>query len=134
MEWHYHEAHALWSVLNMPDSHYENILEKQLAMNRQTWAALQRHGVTEESKLRLDFSYNAPSRGAADELCALLREQTDYEVTVESVGSFLRRKWRVEGRTQETPVSPVILDQWVTWMVTAGRERSCDFDGWGTAV
>ena len=118
----------------MPETHYEGILAKQLAMNRQTWAALQQHGVTESSRLRLDFSYNAPSRESADKLCALLREETDYEVRVESVGSFLRRRWRVEGRTKETAVSPAILDQWVTWMVTAGKERSCDFDGWGTSV
>lgn len=130
----YHEAHLFLSHSNMSDSEYENIVEKQLAMNRQTWAALQRHGVTEGRQLRLDFSYNAPNRGAADELCALLRAQTDYEVTVESAGSFLRRKWRVEGRTQETAVSPAILDQWVTWMDAAGKERSCDFDGWGTSV
>ena len=76
----------------MQDRHYEDILAKQLAMNRQTWAVLQKHGVTEESKVHLDFSCNAPSRRAADELCALLREQTDYEVMVESAGSFLRRK------------------------------------------
>ena len=118
----------------MEDRHYAVILAKQLAMNRQTWAALQKHGVTTESTLRLDFSYNAASRETAERLCALLREQTDYEVSVESSGSFLRRKWRAEGRTQETAVSPEILDRWATWMVTAGKERSCDFDGWGTSV
>ena len=118
----------------MQDTHYESILAKQLAMNRQTWAALQNHGVAEESKLRLDFFYNAANRDAAENLCALLREQTDYEVKMESSRSFLRHKWRVEGRTQETSVSPEILDQWVTWMVTAGKEHSCDFDGWGASV
>jgi hypothetical protein len=116
------------------DTHYENILQKQLAMNRQTWTALQEHGVTEESQLQLDFFFNAPSREGADRLCTLLQEQTDYEARVESHGSFLRRKWRVEGRTQNTAVSPAILDQWVTWMVSAGKEHSCDFDGWGTSV
>jgi hypothetical protein len=118
----------------MPDTHNDEILAKQLAMNRETWVALQRHGVNEESRLRLDFSYNARDRESADKLCALLREETDYEVKVESSGSFLRRKWRVEGTTQETLVSPAILDQWVTWMVTAGKERTCDFDGWGTSL
>jgi Regulator of ribonuclease activity B len=118
----------------MQDSHYEDILAKQLSMNRQTWSALQEHGVTTGSRLRLDFSYNAANREGAESLCALLRGQTDYEVSVESTGSFLRRKWRVEGRTQETAVSPEVLDQWVAWMVTAGKERSCDFDGWGTSV
>jgi len=119
---------------SLPPSHYEDILARQVAMNRQTWAALQKHGVTTESALRLDFSYNAASREAAENLCALLRGQTDYEVNVETSGSFLRRKWGVEGRTKETAVSPEVLDQWVKWMVTAGKERSCDFDGWGTSV
>jgi hypothetical protein len=118
----------------MRDTRYEDILGKQLTMNRQTWTALQKHGVTQDSQLRLDFSYNAPSHEAADKLCALLRAQTDYEVTVESAGSFLRRKWRIEGKTQNTAVSPEVLDQWVTWMVSAGKEHSCDFDGWGTSV
>ncbi len=118
----------------MTDAHYAKILAKQLAMNRQTWAVLQQHGVSEQSQLRLDFSYNAPSRENADAMVALIKEQTDYDVRVESSGSFLRRKWRVEGTTQKTAVSPEILDQWVTWMVTAGKERACDFDGWGTPV
>jgi len=118
----------------MSDTHYEEILAKQLAMNRETWAALQKHGITEQSQLRLDFSYNAPSRDAAETMRALIQNQTDYEVRVESDGSFLRRKWRVEGTTQKTAISLEILDQWVTWMVTAGKERACDFDGWGTSV
>jgi hypothetical protein len=118
----------------MTDEHYKQVLAKQLAMNRQTWAVLQQHGVTEQSQLRLDFSYNAPSKDAAQTLVALIREQTDYDVRAESSGSFLRHKWRVEGTTQKTAVSPEILDQWVTWMVTAGKERLCDFDGWGTPV
>ena len=46
--------------LNMRDKHYERILEKQLAMNRQTWAALERRGATEDSELRLDFFFYAP--------------------------------------------------------------------------
>ncbi len=47
-------------------THYESILEKQILMNRQTWAALQKHGVTDESQLRLEFSFNAPDRQVAD--------------------------------------------------------------------
>jgi hypothetical protein len=119
---------------DMEETHYQSILEKQLAMNRQTWAALQDHGATEQSELRLDFSFNAPGRKAADRLYALLQEQTDYEVKIVSGGPFLLRKWRVEGTTRNTSISPAILDQWVTWMVTAGKESGCDFDGWGTSV
>jgi hypothetical protein len=111
---------------------FDELLAKHLTMNRMTWTVLQRHGVTQQSKLRLDFSYNAPNRAAADGLAALLRDETDYDVRVESQGSLLRRRWLVEGRTQTTSISPAILDEWVTWMVTAGKEWSCEFDGWGT--
>ncbi len=118
----------------MTEAHYEEILAKQLAMNPQTWVALQKHGVTEQSELLLDFSYNAPNRKTADAMASLIQEQTDYDVRVESSSSFLRREWRVEGTTQKTAVSPEILDEWVTWMVVAGKQHHCKFDGWGTSV
>jgi hypothetical protein len=112
----------------------EEIVAKQLAMNNQTWAALQKHGVTEETELRLDFSFNAPSRKATDDLYAFLIAETDYEVRIESSGSFLSRKWRLEGTTKRTRISKAILDQWVMWMVNAGTTACCQFDGWGTSV
>jgi hypothetical protein len=118
----------------MQNTHYDELLARQLVMNRQTWIALQEHGATEQTELRLDFSYNASNRESADALCAFLRDETDYEIRIESGGSLLRRKWRVEGTTQATKVSPAILDEWVTWMVIAGKEKACDFDGWGTSV
>ena len=119
----------------MDQSHFENLLSQQLMMNQQTWAALQKHGANEQTELRLDFSYNAPTREAAETLQRFLQVETDYDVRVESDGSFLRKSWRVEGTTQPTTVSPQILDEWVTWMVLAGKEKGeCDFDGWGTSV
>ena len=121
--------------MNMKDgSHYNAILAQQLVMNRKTWALLQQHGVTEQSQVRLDFSFEAPTREAAEKLRTLLQEQTDYDVRVESKRAFLRRRWRLEGTTQKTNISQEIIDQWVTWMVIAGKEQSCDFDGWGTLV
>ena len=38
------------------------------------------------------------------------------------------------GNTQLTKISPDILGEWIDWMVTAGLERDCEFDGWGTEV
>jgi hypothetical protein len=55
------------------DSHYETLLSRQLLMNQQTWAALQSHGVTEQTELRLDFSYDAPNREAAEILAKTAR-------------------------------------------------------------
>jgi hypothetical protein len=53
---------------------------------------------------------------------------------VKSGGSLLKREWTVAGSTQLTRISPEILDQWVDWMVAAGLERNCEFDGWGTEI
>ena len=47
---------------------------------------------------------------------------------------LLRKEWTVQGSTQPTTISPEILDQWVDWMVSAGFERGCEFDGWGAQV
>jgi hypothetical protein len=105
----------------------EDVLARQLAMNQQTWTALQAHGVTEETELRLDFTYKATGLDKADELGGFLRVETDYEVRTDDTS--------VSGTTQATAVSPGVLDQWVTWMVLAGHEHGrCEFDGWGTAV
>ena len=108
------------------------MLERQLAMNVQTWAALQRHGVTEATDLRLDFTYDAPSRAAADKLVKLLRDETDYDVAEpqQSDSGYV-----VTGTTQVTQVSLAILNQWVEWMHAAGLQSDCcEFDGWGTQL
>ena len=105
----------------------QQVLTRQLAMNRQTWATLQAHGVTEETELQLDFMYKAADRDKADELAGFLRAETDYSVTADDTS--------VSGNTQAASVSAEILDQWVKWMVVAGHEHGrCEFDGWGTAV
>ena len=113
---------------------YRRLLAKQLAMNEQTWRALLGHGITSDSDVRLDFAFRAPNESAALGLKELLQDQTDYSVTVQSGGSPLKREWTVAGSTQLTTLSPEILDQWVDWMVAAGLERDCEFDGWGTAI
>jgi len=117
----------MWARNNRNGWDPGEVLAKQLAMNEQTWAALQTHGVTPESELRLDFFYGAPSREAADELAAFLREQTDYEVSAADDA--------VAGHTQPTTLDLAKLNQWVEWMVAAGAAKGrCEFDGWGAQV
>jgi Regulator of ribonuclease activity B len=119
-------------AMTVPD--YEANLARQLSMNRETWRTLQEHGVSETAPIRIDFTYYAPNRKAADALQTLIKQQTDYDVAVQQEGRLLRRTWRVEGSTQPQAVSLSILDQWVQWMVVAGKECSCVFDGWGAQV
>jgi hypothetical protein len=105
----------------------EEVLKQQLRLNQGTWTELQRHGVTGDTQLRLDFFYDAPDEAAADTLATFLWNETDYEV--QNNGSS------VSGTTLETAISQEILDDWVVWMVLAGHENGgCKFDGWGAAV
>lgn len=116
---------------------FDETLTRQLAMNPRTWAALQEHGVDEATELRLDFFYAAPDEAAAASLAAFLRDETDYDVTVDAVkkGMLSRKQWSVGGSTQPTRLSAEILDQWVEWMVAAGAQAGeCVFDGWGAQV
>ncbi len=111
-------------------------LAHQLEMNRVTWAELQKHGVTEETELRLDFSYFAPGEHQAHALARAIRARTDYDVEAGSFeqGLFGRTTWTVNGTTQPASVSLAALDEWVTRMVEWGNAHSCEFDGWGAAV
>lgn len=109
---------------------YRALLSRQLAMNAQTWGVLQARGVSETTELRLDFAYRAPNEAGAIALRDLLSTETDYEVRADSDGG----RWSVLGRTQGTSVSLEILDQWVDWMVSAGMQTGCEFDGWGTEL
>ncbi len=102
-------------------------------MNEETWERLREHGVNESTQLRLDFSYAATDRASAESLRAVLADQTVYDVKVQSTGTFTKR-WMVEGSAQSTAVSSAILDRWVDWMVTAGLQQHCEFDGWGAEV
>ena len=116
------------------DDRYRRLLAKQLVMNEQTWSTLVTRGVNESTELRLDFAYAAPDRSSAESLESVLKEQTDYDVRIQSSGNLLRKTWAVVGSTRPTQVSHEILDQWVDWMVTAGLHQNCEFDGWGTQV
>lgn len=112
-------------------------LARQLAMNVETWGALRRNGVTEQTELRLDFMYEAPTRAAADKLIELLRGETDYDVSepLADGRSTVARTFFVSGNTQATSVSLDVLNQWVDWMVAAGHQSGgCVFDGWGAQV
>jgi hypothetical protein len=113
---------------------FQRILAEQLAMNEGTWRALQQHGVTEKSQLRLDFAYQAPGQKQANALRDAIAQSTDYEVAVVSEGSFLAKSWSVLGKTQQMTVSLEVLNHWVERMVSAGRPSGCVFDGWGAEV
>ena len=91
------------------------------------WEALQKHGVTEATELKVEFFYDVPSASAAKQLADFLRAETDYDVASDEES--------VRGTTQPTKLSPSIIGEWIEWMVLAGYENGrCKFDGWGAEV
>ena len=112
------------------------VLEHQLSMNRATWSALGEHGVKDGTELSLDFFFFAPGENEARALATYIAAETDYQVEASSAkaGLLSKRQWAVNGSTRPTAVSLDVLDEWVTWMVAAGRAHGCEFDGWGAAV
>lgn len=108
-------------------------ISRQRAMNRQTWRALQENGLKLDQEVELDFFYYCGDNQGANSLKNFLERETDYDVSVHPA-SDSNEEWSVVGKTQKTTISPEILDEWVEWMILAGHEFHCEFDGWGTEV
>jgi hypothetical protein len=107
-----------------------DLLQEQMARTRATWARLKEHGITDGRELQLDFYYDAPTNARATELKQFLERETDYEMRVVAD----RDDWILRGHTQPSPLSLPVIEQWVDWMVTAGFQFDCVFDGWGAEV
>ena len=120
---------------DVPEWHARTLAE-QREMTARTWTVLQDRGIHEQS-LRLEFFFDAPDGAAAEALATFLATETDYELstTPDEAEAKAGPGWLVGGRTRPTRVGPEFLDQWVTWMVTAGAEHgACVFAGWGASI
>lgn len=109
-------------------NNYQEIIENQLAMNISSWQTLVQNGLMPDDEVQIDFWYYTTNKENAEALKSFIEEETDYEVSVETSSNSV---WNVKGRTQKTEISLDILNEWVEWMVTAGQEFECQFDGWG---
>lgn len=118
-----------------PEDRFKRLLAQQLEMNPRTWAALEEHGLDEQSLMVIEFSFTAPGKKQANELVDVLRERTTFTAAVLRDGSMLQRHWRVIGHTLPSRVSVAMLNDWVTFMVTLGAKNgACRFDGWGVRM
>lgn len=113
---------------------YDQLLELQLRKNLEIWAELEKHGIAEDSELRLGFVYIAPGEEEAQSLSGFLRRETDYDVEPRPRDGD-DEEWVVIGTTQQTRISRQQLDDWVEWMIAAGAvEGPCAFDGWAAQL
>jgi hypothetical protein len=108
-------------------AHPDEVVARECARNRLTWAALARLGVAEGTELALDFFFQTAGADADRELAAFLDAEAGYAVVIEKDG--------VTGRTSPMPIGPTALDQWVESMLHAGYEHGrCAFSGWTATV
>ena len=112
---------------------YQRLLAKHLARNEEVWPALQNLGISDTTRLQLDFCYFASSEARAQHLILFLRAETDYDVELR-LDFSAEGEWLVAGHTQKTTVSKEVLDHWVEWMAATGLAHGCVFDGWGAAL
>jgi len=114
---------------------FQALLDNQLQMNPQTWAALQARGVDENTLLIIDFAFTAKGKAEAQTLTDFLREKTTFSsVARPERGTRFRKRWIVRGRTKPSTTSLEMLNDWVTFMVKTGYTHACRFDGWGVEV
>lgn len=119
--------HARVEVGAQASWHPEALVGREAARNANTWAALQRLGVQEESEIALDFFFQTAGPDADHELAEFLRSATGYQAAVEPDG--------VSGRTPPIPLSPIALDEWARAMLYAGFEHGhCLFAGWTATI
>jgi len=95
-------------------------LAHQLEMNRVTWAELQKNGVTEETELRLDFSFVAPGQHQAEALA-------------QAIGDALRKPQAGETRVRAALTRIECGPKGLVFVLKAGertlRLTAAGFDG-----
>jgi len=114
---------------------FQALLDNQLEMNPQTWAAMQARGVGEQTLIVIDFAFTAKSKADGEALKTFLREKTTFSAFGRAErGTKLRKRWIVRGQTKPSTTSLEMLNDWVTFMVKTGYKHACKFEGWGVEV
>ncbi len=111
---------------------FEANLKKQLELAPLTLSELQKHGVSPDTLLRLEFFFYAISTANAQALEAALGEMA-YQVQT-GPAAHDRRQLLVNGWSTPIPMTrPSILD-WTEKICRLAFRHDCVFDGWGTLL
>jgi hypothetical protein len=108
----------------------------QHALNRQTWDALQAHGVEPGSSLDVEAFFFSPTEQRAAGLAEALRAIGWRARTSSTTRGLLRRRveWSVEGARQIDAVDLDSLDAMVDALDALAAGHGSEFDGWGTEI
>jgi hypothetical protein len=109
-----------------------DVLQQQLRMTSETWAALQEHGIVEGDTRSVDAFFVAPDERRATALVAALRSRGIPAGAREGKKRLLRRpEWMVSAEDAAVVMTLPNLRAWVTTMVELGAAHGVELDGWG---
>ena len=109
---------------------FRDNLAKQTTMSPQTVAQLMKHGVTDDTSLKLEFFVYTDKDGKGQELVKALRG-LDYTAECgPSAGES--RLLLVTGWTTPINMTDSAVIAWTDRMCRLSYEHDCEFDGWGT--
>jgi hypothetical protein len=112
------------------DDAYAQSRAKQLAMSPKTVAQLRKHGVTDQTQLKLEYFFYTNTKEKAAALAQKLADMGyagGYDHSASRTKQFVVTGWTPPMKRNDQTV----LD-WTGRMCDAGHEHDCDFDGWGT--
>ena len=105
-------------------------LQKQTEMSPMTLTELRKYGVTDDSRLKLEYFFYTNTAEKAASLSAQLTGLGYSSEHGRSAGD--KRLFIVTGWTSELPMTDEAVVSWTRQMVELGVAHDCDFDGWGT--
>lgn len=110
-----------------PEKHQSNV-KGQLAGNKKILQQLSLMGVTQESKLSLEYFFYTDTQAKASALNDAIQRLGYDKLKVDSANAL----WVVTGWTTKQIMRPDAVDQWTRDMCELGFKHDCEFDGWGT--
>ena len=112
------------------DEAYAQNRARQLTMTPQTVSQLRKYGVTDDSRLKLEYFYYTNTKEKA---AALAQELADlgYTGSLDHSASD-RKQFVVTGWTSPMRMDDHTVLDWIGRMCDVGHKHDCEFDGWGT--
>ena len=103
---------------------------KQITMAPQTMEQLRGYGVTDESKLKLEYFFYTNTPEKAERLAKDLADrgyEGGHEVAAVDPSQFVITGW-----TTPMKMTDEVVVGWTSEMCDLGHQFDCEFDGWGT--
>lgn len=112
------------------ESEHKSNIEDQSNQNKEVLLDIYWCGVSEEKKLKVDFSFATNAEKKALDLSANLKLLNPENVQV----SLSDEIWSVTGSCGKIKMQLDDVTNWTVQMCELGYQHDCEFEGWGAAI